>query len=585
MSDLISYFRTSDNAFWGDNVYRWWFYFSLIVIIVTEKRKMVKRVYGVYPIVFYIALFNPITYSLTKVFSGGLWQYYARLYSMLPLPYTLGLGTVLLVGNLTKHKKAKRRSLDEKRILRSKIIKSIIVPSVFALIIFGGTDVYSQDWMKHAENIEKVPNEALWICSALHEDEDITIAVPNSLSSYIRQIDASVYMPYGRRVNFLGEALSQDNPDPIYVMEEAGREACDYIVIYNNPENKERFYSAGYEPKYTIGKYLVYTVEGVARKKNIYDQRHYLIEEKYYDEKGNPTIHGSGYSSVRYDYGQDGKCVLTTYLNETGEPTDLDGYASIKRSYTKFARQVASQSYLDVKGTPIHIFGRVETRYGYDGNKRPVREVYYDDHAQPIERTDLHYASKEIFYNEDGRITGERYYNISGEPTVCPLGYASFQRVFGSDGKIIGENYYDNKRMPIGSVSAEGNINSEGNIFSFLRCSEGVSISNDRKITFESYKRANQFDIMYFYINDAVTGEYVTSFGGEEHTGEVTGTYHHENPTGLYLLRLKGNSNVADEWIECLVYLREYDSIDYRFEINHFSKERIEISDLTASIR
>ena len=49
-------------------------------------------------------------------------------------------------------------------------------------------------------------------------DEGVTIAVPGSLSPYIRQIDATFFMPYGRYVNALGSALSEDHPEPVYVM-------------------------------------------------------------------------------------------------------------------------------------------------------------------------------------------------------------------------------------------------------------------------------------------------------------------------------------------------------------------------------
>ena len=83
MPDLISFFKITDNVFWGDDVYRWWFYLSIIVIIVLEKRKMIKRVYAIYPIVIYIALFNPITYEVTKFFSGGSLAYYARVSNLL----------------------------------------------------------------------------------------------------------------------------------------------------------------------------------------------------------------------------------------------------------------------------------------------------------------------------------------------------------------------------------------------------------------------------------------------------------------------------------------------------------------------
>lgn len=588
MADLISYFQTSDNIFWGNDIYRWWFYLSIILIIILEKRKMVKRVYAIYPIIFYIALFNPIIYEVIKFFSGGLWQYYARLYSMLPLPYTLALATILLIDGvlkLTNSDKLKIKEQNENNQPLRHMLRIALVFGAFSLIVFGGTNVYLQDWMQESQNIGKVPNEAIWICNVLHSEEGITIAVPASLSSYIRQIDASLFMPYGRHMNSLGNALSQNNPDPVYVMSEAGKEACNYIVIYNNEENKESFSKVGYEPEHTIGNYMVYAVNGVPRKKNIYDKRHYLIEEKYLDEKGSPVLHGSGYSAVQYTYDQIGNRVMTTYLDENGEPTDPDGYASIRRFYTSFSRQIASQTYLSPEGMPIKIFGRVETRYEYDANRNLIRESYFDEKGQPMERTDQSYASKRIVYNEKGRKIGEEYYNIEGERTNSSLGYASYQRILGSSGEIIGETYYDENSIAIGSVSTEGNNSIDGNIFNCIRCSEGVSITNDQIITLESHKKDNRFDIMYFYLNTASSDEYVTSFGEWSCEGEVAGTYQHNNPTGLYFLRLKGNSNISDEWVESLIYLEEGEIIDYSFVINEFSPNRIVFSKMNVSTK
>ena len=78
--------------------------------------------------------------------------------------------------------------------------------------------------MKEIQNFEKIPEESIEICKMLHDDENaITIAVPTSLSSYIRQIDSSFYMPYSRYPDDLGKELSKTQVNPSYAMSEAGK--------------------------------------------------------------------------------------------------------------------------------------------------------------------------------------------------------------------------------------------------------------------------------------------------------------------------------------------------------------------------
>ena len=93
--------------------------------------------------------------------------------------------------------------------------------------------------MQPAENLAKVPDAALWVADALHRDgEELTVAVPEALSPYIRQIDSGFYMPYGRSLTALGTEISKESPNPTVVMTGTGGADCDYVVIKDSPENR-----------------------------------------------------------------------------------------------------------------------------------------------------------------------------------------------------------------------------------------------------------------------------------------------------------------------------------------------------------
>lgn len=443
MMDLVSYFQQVNAVFWGENIYHWWFYFSIILILIIEKNRTIKIIFGWYSIAFLIGIFNPLTYRIITMFTGGVWQYYARLFSMLLVPQTIGLGTVLLIEKITTIKTIKSE-FDKRRRLFGRLLKFHLAIGACILMIVGGTDVYKQDWMKPAQNVAKVPNEAIWICQNLHKDTGVTIAVPGSLSPYIRQIDASFYMPYGRYLNALGNALSTENPDPWYVMEEGGKEGCDYIVVLSNEKNRVAFKQCGWEPEDEIGQYLVYAVKNVNRLKKYYDAKHHLIKVTSLNADGQPVPNSEGYSSVVYEYDNNGNKAKETYLDSTGNfYLRKGGYCSISRTYTRISNRVETISYLDATDQPVCINGCYLTKYYYNEQRRIVKEKYYDANGNGMIRKDNLYGEKTYKYDAVGRIIGERFFNENGEPVLSASGYAGYDQEYDERGNISAIYFMD----------------------------------------------------------------------------------------------------------------------------------------------
>lgn len=424
MQEMFQSFIEVDNIFWGDDVFRWWFYIAISIILVFEKKRSTRITFAWYSIVFLIGMFNPLSNTIMSIIAPE-WQYRARLYSMLPIPYVLALGSILFIdkiyglneGKLTESQKGDRKCTT--------IAKMVVVSGLCILIILGGTDVYTQDWMRPAQNLEKVPLATLEIKNVLKDQKDITIAVPGSLSSYIRQVAPELYTAYGRNLTALGTIVSQENPDPLKVMEMAGRDGCNFIVITNNNTNIENFKNFGYEPYDQVTGYLIYEVKGVQLTRHIHNEKRQLIKLIYLDENNHPRLQNERYASIIFEYDNAGNCSKEAYLDAEGNRVLLkEGYSAVVRTYTNFSRQIKSVIYMDVNDKPVLINGRYETRREYNSSRMLKAEYYYDQNGELMNRTDTFYASRRIIYDSEGRMIGEEYYDKNGTMTINSEGFS-----------------------------------------------------------------------------------------------------------------------------------------------------------------
>ena len=60
--------------------------------------------------------------------------------------------------------------------------------------------------------------------------------------------------------------------------------------------------------------------------------------------------------------------------------------------------------------------------------------------------------------------------------------------------------------------------------------------------------------------------------------------YVSEYPTGLYYLVIRGNTNLADEYVSSLIYLEEGSRIKIDITITQFEKQRIQIQNFNLNI-
>lgn len=434
MQEMLDYFQYINNFHWGTNWYQWLFYAGIILVIMFERDKIAKSVFGWFPVLFLIGIFNPIFYRAIFFVWDTPYAYYARMFSFIPLFFCIAIGLMQLVKKV-----------------KWEWAKLIAVCVASALIIIGGNNFYGAPWMQKSDNIEKIPDGATEVVDILkREDRVINVAVADPLNVYIRQIDADFITPYGRYMNDLGNALSREVPDVQYVMIEAGKEAVDYIVVHNNSACKECFKKNGYNPYAETEEYLIYSVTGVPHTKRIYNEKRQIESETTCDEYDNPIENNLGIATVTYEYDANGWKKKETYYNKNGEKAKIysSQYSSIKWRYRNISGLLESRMCLDENDEPLMDWGRYETRYTYNG-KTMTGESYFDKNGQPMNRTDTFFASKRISYDDKGRINGEQYFDTVGKPTISSSGYASYTSELDQNGRVLRENYYDTDSKPM----------------------------------------------------------------------------------------------------------------------------------------
>ena len=100
LQELLYFFQKVNFTYWGNYFFRFAFYTSIFIILFLARNKSAKVIYVAYPIIFLALFYSPIGYQLAKYFLYGMWEYYCRLYSMIPVLYCIAFGAVLLLNKI-----------------------------------------------------------------------------------------------------------------------------------------------------------------------------------------------------------------------------------------------------------------------------------------------------------------------------------------------------------------------------------------------------------------------------------------------------------------------------------------------------
>lgn len=233
LNEYIEFFKDLSVVEWGGYAYQTLFFIGMIIIFILEKEKKQRNLLIWYPLTILIFIYNPATLFICRKIFGeaDLTAYYCRLFLILPISFIIVKGFVILLERC-----------------ENKMVKMLMTFMIALIIILSGHSVYSEQWYIKAQNINKVPDDVLQICSLVsEEDKNIKIMVPNELTPYIRQIDASIQMPYGRdqATEEIAIQVSSIEPDTEYIVKYGKENDCDYVVCVNSETIVNNFESFG----------------------------------------------------------------------------------------------------------------------------------------------------------------------------------------------------------------------------------------------------------------------------------------------------------------------------------------------------
>lgn len=435
-------YKQVNHLFWQGSAFQYIFYISILLVLILENRKMHKTVFGFFPLVMIIGVFNPFTARIVGLFFRDPNRYYVRLFSVIPVFYCMAYGVTLLLKKTHG------------------MVKLTGVCIAVGLIIITGHSIYQEPWMQRATNLMKAPDEVKMVLEAIpREKQNVRVAFPNPLYLYARQIDASILMPYGRQEysNELLDELNKHVPDVPKTMKRAGIESVDYVIVNKNEEARAAFSDYGYEPVSETDGYYVYHVEGVHFIDMALNDKRQIISTTECDSNGIPTYGDTRVmTSIVYQYDKWGNQTKEEYYNRNGQRmTTLGGYSGYTREYKLHGLSWAVDSikHYDERNQLMLVSGRYETRYDYLKGKELIKERYYNENGEIMDRLDTGYAMDLKKYNRSNQIVSEKFFDASGSAVLSSEGYAEYRREYDPYGHISIEKYYDTKGESINNTS------------------------------------------------------------------------------------------------------------------------------------
>lgn len=425
------------DTLWGDNQYYLFFFITWMILLFFLKDKYKRAEYVWYSLIIFVGILNPVSVVIGEKLWGVSVAYFCRLFSTIQIFVIMAFGCVTVLA----------------RVKRSR--KPIALMLIIAIIVLGGDSIYAQPWVIRADNFEKIPKEIIELSDAFEKNGDITIALPNSLSSYFRQYNSSIRMIDGRdSTSQLTIQLESEFPDVEYVMSKSGMEGADFIIVYNKQSVVKKFAEAEYKPWYKTDNYVVYQVSGYDRIKKEYNSEGEVTSITYLDSGGTAKKNANGYSIIRYFYDQDENIEYELYYDANEQSVkDAFGCNGYRYEYYKNGK-ISKKTCIDgnMNETASNI-GYVSVTYSYDELMRKQYEFYYQYNGSPFEiDTNVYGYRYNYDYKEEGVIIYRTCLDTNGDEVLCLDGYSTKKKVVDKNDMLIGEYYYDKLGQPINTI-------------------------------------------------------------------------------------------------------------------------------------
>ena len=228
---------------------------SIIYIFYTEKNKKIKDLFGLYIVIVFIIIWNPLFIHILEEFVNFSSLY--RIYYMIPMYLVIAYTLTKIVQKFDKN-----------------WMKILVVTGICGIVMIFGKNLYD-DWpLFKTNNLYKLPDETLYSAEVIYNDEKYEnkkALVPYDMSSQIQQIHPSISLVYTRIItnipqkNGIPSPADNDRPENIkdpklkelierfndgdskYIVSFCDNEDVNYIVVYDSIKLKYPLENMGFE--------------------------------------------------------------------------------------------------------------------------------------------------------------------------------------------------------------------------------------------------------------------------------------------------------------------------------------------------
>ena len=246
LEECINTIKSSYEQFLGSGMYFALFLVSMLYIFMKEKDKKKRILFIYFPIVIFAVITNPFFNLLSSVVFTV--NTYYRLFWLLPLGIVIAYAAVLVVNEG-----------------KDKIEKIVIFVSLFVIIALSGKFYFAtKGTFVEFGNLYKLPDESVLVAQliGIDEEENKKALVPGELTPYIRQIDSTIELLYGRRPDTAywdnPLATELDNGNVEYIAKMLDENNCQYVVFKRATAMKEPIQNYGFEMINETENYIIY---------------------------------------------------------------------------------------------------------------------------------------------------------------------------------------------------------------------------------------------------------------------------------------------------------------------------------------
>ena len=323
------------------------------------------------------------------------------------------------------------------------------------LAIFSGTYIYNGTGgiFVEAANAAKLPDYVVQIADRLLElDDSPRVITQDPIGVYIRQYTGKINTLFGRDLhgyiypksttaeNVNNALIYEDIP---YVAQTMIDDDYDYLVMrFRETDDQVELIDH-------IGDYGIYRAVGQPTQRKVRDELGQVLSITNVDENGEPKNGEEGYASTFYEYDEYGNIIRMFITDKDGSGViNQQGYAGFERIFDSNGNRIMER-YLTSVGKPlVNKYGYAEVRREYNG-RYLMRETYYDDTGNPVNRSDVPYSSVEFRRNGSGVVVSEHYRDTYGNTSDILYDNEIVKSEYDAYNRIVAESYYDMEKKGV----------------------------------------------------------------------------------------------------------------------------------------